>query len=376
MKCDFLVIGGGIAGASIAYELAGRGVSVILAEREAQTGFHTTGRSAATYLQSYGNFAVCTLTTASRDFFDNPPEGFCDYPLLSPRGALFTSDSNPEDIKQLEQELKDDAETGYLEQVDLEKVKQLCPPLKEENVVMAAYEQGAMDIDVNALLMGYLSGFRKREGSVVVNAEVEAFSRQGDKWHVTTRAGTIEAGAVVNASGAWADVVAEMAGTHKVGLVPKRRTVVTFDPGHDVSKLTLTGDMSENWYFRPEGGELMISPADETPSEPCDAQPEELDIAIIIDRIETVTQMKVRKVSSSRAGLRSFVSDHSPVIGYAEDVECFFWMAGQGGYGIQMAPALAKFAAALAVDRVIPDFAREWGLELDMVLPTRLPEYL
>jgi len=371
MNCDFLVIGGGIAGASVAYELAGRGGSVILAEREHVTGYHTTGRSAAAYLQTYGSPAVRALTRASKAFYDTPPEGFCQYPLLTPRGALQTSDADPQNIRLIEQELEDDKDNGFLKRVELSELGEMCPVLNLDAVSIAYYEQGAMDVDVNALLTGYLAGFRQRGGTVLVNAEVDKLTRVGNVWQVSTRAGMIEAGVVVNASGAWADVLAEMAGTRTVGITPLRRTAVTFDPGFDISKLQLTGDVAENWYFRPEGGDLMISPADETPSEPCDAQPEELDIAIIIDRIETVTSMKVKRIISSRAGLRSFVDDHSPVVGYADDVEGFFWLAGQGGYGIQMAPALAKLAASLAVDGGMPPSSDDWGLTLKDVLPSR-----
>jgi len=359
---DFLVIGAGIAGASAAYELTREGASVLLAEMEDRPGYHTTGRSAAIFTENYGNAAIRALTSASRAFFEGPPDGFCNHPLLSPRGALMVADQQTAD------ELVTDPKTL---EVGADEINQLSPLVGPDFSYRGVWESGASDIDVDALLQGYLKGFRQTGGRLVTDAEIRSLSRTDEGWRVMTRAGDFTATVVINAAGAWADQIAELAGTKSVGLIPRRRTGLTIDPGQSPAQWPLTVAADESWYFKPEAGDLMISPADETPSPPCDAQPDEMDIALCIERIEAATSLKIGRLISKRAGLRSFVADKSMVCGYANDVKGFFWLAGQGGYGIQTAPAMGRIAAALALHREMPADITAFGVAADQLAPTR-----
>jgi D-arginine dehydrogenase len=367
---DILVVGGGIAGASAAAALADGGAKVVLVEMEPQPGYHTTGRSAATFVSSYGNAVIRSLNAASRPFFDMPPDGFCPHPLLSPRGALVVADADH--VDELQASIDDPINAGQLERLDTAGALKHSPALDPDVVALAAFEAAAADIDVDALLQGYLRQFRNAGGRVVTSAGVNGLLRQAGSWQVETTVGRFSAPVIVNAGGAWADDIAGLAGTAPIGLVPKRRTALTFDPGLDISAWPLTISADENWYFRPEGGDLLISPADETPSAPCDAQPDEMDIAVCIDRIERVTRMKVKSLISKRAGLRCFVYDKTPVVGFADDVEGFFWLAGQGGYGIQTAPALAALSAGLIFNGEAPAALTAHGLIADSLSPARL----
>jgi D-arginine dehydrogenase len=361
---DFLIIGAGIAGASAGYELARGGASVLLCEMEDRPGYHTTGRSAATFAGNYGNDLIRAVTAASRRFFEAPPEGFCTQPLLSPRGELLVADEN--NREHLKAEIG-----GTLQAIEIDQIRRLAPLVKPEFAIAGAMDEGASDIDVDALLQGYLRGFRQAGGELVTNAETEKMSRTAKGWRVETRAGVFAASVVINAAGAWADHIAGLAGTKKVGLMPKRRTALTINPDGMDKNWPLTISADESWYFRPEAGDLLISPADETVSPPCDAQPDEMDIALCIDRIETATTLKIGRLVSKRAGLRSFVSDKSMVCGFAEDVDGFFWLAGQGGYGIQTAPAMARITAALANHLDIPSDIAAFGVSKEQISPTR-----
>jgi len=365
-----LIVGGGIAGASAAYEMARAGADVVLAEREPQPGYHTTGRSAATYLESYGNAAIRAITGASRNFFDNPPDGFSDTAILTPRGCLIVATER--DVAALDEELNDPASAGLLTAVTQAEALEMSPILRPEAVARGHYDASAEDIDVDALLQGFLRGFRAAGGNVVTDAQVMALDRSGEAWKVQTRAGNISAGIVVNAAGAWADQMAIMAGAAPIQLLPKRRTAVTIDPGEPAADWPMTGDIAETWYFRPEGGALLISPADETLSPPCDAQPDEMDVATVADRIERATRLKIARLLSSRAGLRCFVEDKTPVVGFAGDIEGFFWLAGQGGYGIQTSPAMGRIAAALAAGDELPADVAANGLSADDLSPRRI----
>ena len=367
---DILIIGGGIAGASSAANLARAGASVVLLEMENQPGYHTTGRSAATFVASYGNDMIRALNAASRPFFDAPPEGFGECPLLAPRGALFVADAAH--LGELEKAIADPANARLLQELNTAQALELSPTLRPAAVQLAAYEPNAADIDVNAVLQGYLKQLRDAGGQVVTSAGVKSLLRCGSAWQAETVAGMFSSATVVNAAGAWADEIAAMAGSASVGLVPKRRTALTFDPGLEIFKWPLTISADESWYFRPEGGDLLISPADETLSEPCDAQPDEMDIALCIDRIQTFTTMNVERLVSKRAGLRCFVFDKSPVVGYADDVDGFFWLAGQGGYGIQTAPALAEFTTGLIMRGEVPAALEDRGITAVNLSPARL----
>jgi len=371
-KCDILIIGAGIAGLSAAYELA-EFARVIVLEQESQPGYHTTGRSAALYTQNYGNREIRILTRASQSFLTDPPAGFSDHPILTPRGALFIANEG-----QLPA-LNTAAEEGraFLSPVHLIDQKQaldINPSLKSDYIAAALYEPGAQDIDVHALHNGYRKGMQQRGGTLITNAQVQNISHSKGIWNIKTNNGEYSAAIIINAAGAWCDIIAEMAGIQKIGLVPKRRTIITFDPPHDldISKWPLTIDIDEEFYFKPDAGQLLASPADETPSAACDAQPEELDIAIVIDRLQKATNLDIRRINHKWAGLRSFVSDKTPVIGMDDDADGFFWLAAQGGYGIQTCPAIARTVASLIRTKEMPDSLKSMGLSPRDLSPHRL----
>ena len=371
-KCDILVIGAGIAGLSAAYELADF-ARVIVLERENQPGYHTTGRSAALYTQNYGNREIRALTCASHDFLTNPPSGFCEHPILSPRGALFIA--REDQMASLDNAAEDGrACASPVHLVDNAQALEINSSLDPDYLAAALYEPGAQDIDVHGLHSGYQKGLQQRKGRIISDAGALAISPEGGGWHVTTRNGDYSAPVVINAAGAWCDIIAELAGIRPVGLVPKRRTAITFfpPPEIDISSWPLTIDIDEEFYFKPDSGQLLVSPADETPSPACDAQPEEIDIAIAIDRLHTATSLEVRRINHKWAGLRSFVADKTPVIGMDDDADGFFWLAGQGGYGIQTSPAIAHAVAALIDHNELPVPLKALGLEKSDLSPGRL----
>ena len=369
MIADIVIIGAGIAGASLAYELAGRR-RVVLLEREGMPGYHTTGRSAATFTESYGEAPVRLLATASRDFFTAPPAGFSEHPLLAARGLLFPA--REDQLPALEAMLAEQSPT-VVERIDGREAREMVPILRRDQVAAAVRVRGASDIDVHALHQGFLSRLKARDGRIMVDAEVTAIDRDGDAWRVTTRAGAVEAPIVVDAAGAWADDIARLAGVAPVGLVPKRRTAMIVDApeGIDASAWPLVIDIDEQFYFKPEAGRLLASPADETPMAPCDVRPDEYDIAVCVDRLERATTLRVRRIERSWAGLRSFVDDHLPVVGFEPVARGFFWLAGQGGIGIMTAPAMARLAAALVLGDAVPADIRALGVDPAMLAPER-----
>ncbi|MFQ5785933.1 MAG: NAD(P)/FAD-dependent oxidoreductase, partial [Alphaproteobacteria bacterium] len=371
MESDFLVIGGGIAGASAAYELAARG-RVVLVEREGAPGYHTTGRSAAMFLENYGAPVVRKLASASRAFLDAPPDGFAEHPLLSPRGLMYVARADQRAAVEAMLAATDDRPRTVCE-IDTARALAMMPTLRPDYVAAALLEADAADIDVHALHGGFLRGLRARGGRVVADAEVTALDRRDGTWRAITRAGELSGTVVVNAAGAWADEIAGLAGITPVGLAPKRRTAFTFDPpeGHDVSTWPLVADIDEQFYFKPEAGRILGSPADETPMPPCDVQPDELDIAVAVDRIERATTFKIRRLTHRWAGLRSFVDDHLPVVGYAPEAQGFFWLAGQGGVGIMTSPAMARSAAALVCEKDLPEDLRGLGVRAADLAPDR-----
>jgi len=343
-SADFLVIGAGMAGASAAFALAEHG-SVIVLEQEEQPGFHATGRSAALFSETYGNATVRSLSRASRPFLADPPDGFCQAPLLRPRGALFIASEG--ERGQLAEQAAE--EPGAYAALSGAEARAMVLVLRPEASAAGLYEAGAMDIDVNALHQGFLGGLRRRSGELALEAGVEALRREGGAWVAETKSGTFAARIIVNAAGAWADRVAALAGLRPLGLQPKRRTAALIDGPEDVdfAAWPLVIDAGETFYFKPDAGQLLISPADETDTEPGDAQAEELDIAIAADRVQAATTLVVRRIAHRWAGLRTFAPDRTPVCGFDPRTEGFFWLAGQGGYGIQTAPALAQLTARL-----------------------------
>ena len=370
--CDFLVIGGGIAGASAAYELADHG-SVVVLEREDSPGYHSTGRSAAQFLETYGNETVRRLTKASRSFFETPPAGFSEHPLLTPRQAMYIA--RDDQLSTLARSLADVRSlTASAEEISPCEARARVPVLRQDYVAGAFVEPHSMDIDVHALHQGYLRGVVRRGGEVLTNTAVARLARRGEEWIVETGERTLHALVVINAAGAWCDEIAASAGVGRIGLIAKRRTVITFDgpAGIDAEGWPLVADIAESFCFKPESGRILASPADESPVPPGDVQPEELDIAITVERIHAATTLRVRRIDHKWAGLRSFVPDKSPVVGMDRDADGFFWLAAQGGYGIQTSPAIARAVAGLVISGRLPDDLVEAGLSPAHLGPDRL----
>jgi D-arginine dehydrogenase len=369
-KADVIILGAGIAGASVAYELA-LTHRVLLLEREAQPGLHSTGRSAAIFSEIYGNAVIRGLSRATRDFLFAPPQGFADAPLVTPRGSLFVAP--PDQVAAL-RAMRDDPDVAAgTEVIGADEAVRRVPILRREKVAEALYAPGDTDIDVNALHQGFLRGFKVRGGTLVCDVHIDALDRKGSTWRAIAGDTSYEAPVLVNAAGAWVDTVAGLVGAKLLGIEPRRRTVVLLDPpeGHDIRAWPLTIDADETFYFKPDAGRLLLTPADETPSPPCDAQPEELDIALAIDRFENMTTMSVRRVVHKWAGLRSFAPDRTPVVGFDANAPGFFWLAGQGGYGMQTSSAMARSAAALVRGEDLPRDIRGEGVTAAALSPAR-----
>jgi D-arginine dehydrogenase len=346
---DVVIVGAGIAGASLAYELAADH-RVVLLEREDRPGYHSTGRSAAMLIATYGTSAVRRLTRASRPFFEAPPEGFSETRLLSKRGYLHLArDDQLQRLAAFEEEAR--PFNPHLERLDREGVLDAAPLIDPAYPAAGVLEPDAMAIDDAALHQGYLRGFARCGGQLVTGADVLEVNRAaGGGWRLESKAGRIQADTLVNAAGAWGDELAALAGVSPIGLQPKRRTAILLDPPNDhgaPAGMPMVTDIDDDFYVKPEGDGLMVSPADETPVAPSDAQPEELDVAITVDRYERLTGQAVKKIRRRWAGLRSFLPDHSPVIGVDPDVDGFFWLVGQGGFGIMTAPGAAQLSADL-----------------------------
>ncbi len=368
---DTIIIGGGMAGASCGYFLA-ESQRVLVLERESQPGYHSTGRSAAVYSQTYGNAVIRAITGAGRAFFEAPPPGFAEHDLLSPRGAMFIG--HAEQVDALDHYADEcQAIVDSVHRITAEEARRHVPVLRPEYVAGGVLEPEAMDIDVHALHQGFLRGLRARGGTVTSDAEVRGLRLGNDGWHVETNAGAYQAQVVINAAGAWCDVLAGLADARPVDLVPKRRTAITFaaPAGVDVDAWPICIDIDEQFYFKPDAGRMLASPADETPIEPCDVQPEELDIALTVDRVERAAELQIRHIEHRWAGLRSFVADKTPVVGFDPDIEGFFWLAGQGGYGIQTAPTMGRLAAALAQSQPLPADLQDLGVSEAALSPGR-----
>lgn len=369
---DFLIVGAGIAGASIAYWLAPHGRVVVL-ERESQPGYHATGRSAALYMASYGAPQVRALSLASYAFLSQPPQGFSEHPLLTPRGAMMVATADQMDKLEAHWQVLQ-ALDPRARKLDSAQALALLPVLRADLVAGALYEPDAADMDVHAIHQGYLKGMRRHGGVLACNAEVTGLQREGEHWRVTAGGRTWRTPVVINAAGAWADVVAGLAGVRPIGLEPKRRSAFTFEPptGMDIGAWPMVYGAGEDWYIKPDAGMVLGSPANADPMPPQDVQPEELDVALAVDRIEALTTMTVRRPMHPWAGLRSFVSDGALVGGFDDEVPGFFWVAAQGGYGIQTSPAMGEACAALARRLPLPDHLLAHGLNPDMLGPGRL----
>ncbi len=356
MTFDIAIIGGGIAGASLAWSLgvrSGGRLNVALVEMEPAPGYHTTGRSAAFWVESYGGPGIVPLSQASRAFFDAPPPGFADRPLLHARDAVMLA---PPDDAEIHggalAAMAAEFDRGGVAYTSVDAAWLAASPLagllRPEWLTAGLLQADCFDIDVAALHQGFLRGPPGWKPTLVTDAEVTAMARAGDAWQLTTRAGPISAATVVNAAGAWADGVAGLAGARPRGLMPLRRTmaVLAIDPPPPAD-LPITMDAGERFYLKPDAGRLWLSPHDETPDVAHDVRPDEMDLALVIDRFEHATRTRVRRLEASWAGLRTFAPDRLPVFGWDGEVDGLFWCAGQGGFGIQTAPAAGDLCAAL-----------------------------
>ena len=369
-QSDVIVLGAGMAGASLAAELAEKR-TVTLLEIEDQPGRHATGRSAAMFIESYGNETIRALTRTSRSFLAAPPAGFAEVPLLTPRASLVIA--NTESLQILDRIHAEARYGASLLRLDSAAALAMVPILRAEAAAGALLDPSGRDIDVAALLQAYLRVARHSGARLIMGAAELDIRREGGLWHVQSRVGTFRAPLLVNATGAWADQVAAMVGAKAIGLKPMRRTALTVAApvGCDVRRWPAVIDAHESFYFKPETGQLLLSPANEDLMDPCDAMPEELDVAIAVDRFERATTMRVQRVVHRWAGLRSFVADRTPVVGFDPRVEGFFWLAAQGGYGIQAAPALARTAVALITGRALPPDIQAEGVAVKALDPAR-----
>jgi len=372
-QADFIIIGGGIAGASTGYWLSGHGRVVVL-ERESHPAYHSTGRSAALYTAAYGTAQVRALTLASRAFFDAPPAGFCEHPLLTPRGEM-TVDFNGDPQELNNQYLSAKASVPEMQLLSADQACARLPILRREKVHGALFDPSASDIDTDALHQGYLRGIRRNQGELHTDCEVLSLTRDAQGlWHVATAHQTYSAPIVINAAGAWADQIGAMAGARRLGLQPKRRAAFIFaaPEGLDIHHWPMLVSLDESFYMKPDAGMFLGSPANADPVEPHDVQPEELDIAMGIYQIEEATTLSIRRPTRTWAGLRSFVSDGDLLSGFDPQVPGLFWVAGQGGYGIQTSPAMGQASAALVRGQPLPEQLTRFGLEAAMLSPARL----
>ncbi len=361
---DMVVIGGGIAGLSLAARLAQHGTVAVL-EGESAPGYHASGRSVAFAHFGLGDAAVRTLTALS-------------LPDLAAHGTRHPALH----IARADQMAALDALEAVHRQFGCDYARisagealALLPSLRREACHAALVDHGSLKLDTNALLQAYLAELRAKGGTLVSDARVTAIAREGAGWRVAASGESYAAPIIVNAAGAWADAIAGMAGVQPIGIQPRRRTVISFaaPDGEDVSSWPFTKTVGEGFYLLPEGrGQLLASSMDQTPSSPCDAAPEEFDIAIAADRVTQATTLTIRRISHSWAGLRSFVPDELPVIGHAADAPGFVWCAGQGGAGFQTAPALSRVAEAAALGLPFPDDCAAAGLSFSLFTPARL----
>lgn len=368
---DVIVLGGGIAGCGIAAFLADK-VRVLVLEKEGNPGFHSTGRSAALFSETYGSEPIRALSRASNAFLSAPPAEF-DLPTpLRPRGALYIATPEQED------RLREVAQTPLMRAaatlIDADEALVRCPLLRPDMFCAALWEPGAQDIDVDALLQAFIRRLRALGGTVLTGAGADGLERTAEGWRVSAGEQSYSARIVVDAAGAWADDVAALAGLAPLGIQPLQRTALLVAPpaGAEIGGWPCVIDIDETFYFKPDAGMLLLSPADETPVEAGDAQPEELDVATAAYRVEQATTLEIRRVAHKWAGLRSFAPDRLPVVGFDPRAEGFFWLAGQGGYGIQTAPALSRSAAALVLGEPIPSDILACGVDMALLAPDRL----
>lgn len=369
---DVIVIGGGIAGVSIGYELAAE-ATVSLLDMEATLAFHTTGRSAATFLEGYGGPPIRALTSASRAFLTDPPD-ILDASPLTPLPMLYVGRAGRTAVvEQLHRDVA--ALVGDVTLLTGADLLAAAPRLRPGWAEAGVLEPGASEVDVHALHQGFLRGIRRAHGTVLTSARVVTATRSGPVWTLTDTAGrTFAAPVVVNAAGAWADEVGALFGAAPTGIKALRRSAFTVTAPADSRGEPMIADVDETFYVKPEGAQYLCSPADETPQPPGNAKADELEIARAIDEINQAMTIDIRGIRSSWAGLRNFVADRTPVVGYDPYVDGLFWFAAQGGYGIQTAPALARTGRALLLHQPLPADVVARGLSADHLTPGRLAD--
>lgn len=371
---DFLIIGGGIAGLSAASRLARHGNIVVL-EGEDALGYHSSGRSVTFSHYGIGNSSVRGLTSYSRAFFEAPPEGFCPTPLCRTQTSLYAATEGAlSELDLMHREIKRFAEVHLAEAAEIEA---LCPVLKTGpgGFISAVVDNSGLRLDADALLQSFAREIRSKSGEIHLGKRIASIGRAGSNWRVRTEAGDeYEAPILINAAGAWADHLASLAGVKPLGLQPMRRTIIVIDPpaDADVQNWPFVHSVKSDFYMLPESGRLLVSPVDEAPSDPCDTYPEEYDIALAASKVEEYTRLNVRRIAHSWAGLRSFVADRVPTAGFAPDAPGFFWLAGQGGYGLQTAPAMAEIVEALVIGSDWPSGLADLGLSREQIEPLRL----
>lgn len=368
---DLIVIGGGIAGVSVGYELAADR-RVCLLEMESTLAFHTTGRSAASYLETYGHTEVRAFTTGSRAFFENPPEHF-DGPLLSPRPLLqFARHGRGPALRELHAEVLERVpEARLLSPADAVEV---YPMLRPDQVELGLLEPGAMEIDVHGLHQGYVRGLKRRGGAIVKSGKVVTMDQSHGTWTITTADGVQRtATTVVNAAGAWGDGIAALAGARSVGLAALLRSIfMVRSPDPEATKhLPILAEIDSAFYIKPEGDQLLCSPAEETPTAPGDVRADQLEVARAIETIGETTTFQPKSVTSTWAGLRTFAADRNLVLGPEPELPGFFWYVGQGGFGIQTAPAASRVAASVLRGEEVPADVVERGLDVSKLSPSR-----
>ena len=372
MFTDFIIIGSGIAGMSAAYRLSDHG-KVIVLEKEAHLGYHTTGRSAAFFTENYGNKTIRALTKASRYFLENPTESFLNNPLMSLNGGvLMIANSNQTDV--VEKELKYAHEnTAKVFEISKKEALKMVPALKGSYLDRALHEPYSKVMDVDLIHQGYARGAKKNETKIYFNQEVIKISKDKNLWNIKTKNETYSAPIVINAAGAWCDEIALLANCKPLGIKPKRRTIIIFKntDNYIINKWPVVIDIKDNFYFKPEAGKFLASPADETDSPPCDAQPEEIDIALTVERLEKATNLKIKNIEHKWAGLRSFYSDRTPVVGEDNNNSGFFWLAGQGGYGIMTSPSISKILESLITGKKWPKKLEELSINENTLSPNR-----
>ena len=369
IDADAIVVGAGIAGASVTYFLAPL-ARVIVLEREPHPGMHSTGRSAAMFMESYGSPQVRALTRASRTFLEQPPAGFAAQPILHARGALYIGRAG----QAAEVEALLEAIRPYeprARALDAAALQACVPVLEPACAACGLLDPGAADIDVNELHQGFLRGLRARGGQLKCDIAIRSIERVQGRWRLGCGAMTFRAPLLIDAAGAWADEVARLAGVAPIGLEPRRRSAFLFapPPGLEVAHWPCVAAIDESFYFKPDAGLLLGSPANADPVAPHDVQPEEIDIATGIARIEEATSLRIRRPTRTWAGLRSFVADGDLVGGFAPDAEGFFWVAAQGGYGMQTGAAMGEACAQLALGRALPAHVADAGLTAAMLAP-------